>query len=161
MTRQVQVKIGEYIVVKSPDTLVTLGLGSCIGITFYERTRKIGGMAHIMLPDSKLFRKVDNVGKFADLALPAMLKEFSKLGIDKTQIVAKIAGGAQMFSNIHEQSIMDIGRRNIKAVKDQLKTLGIRLTTEDTGGKKGRSMIFDTETGDVTIRSLGNPLKII
>ncbi len=155
---EIQVKIADYKIIKSPNKLITLGLGSCVGITFYSSRAKIGGMAHIMLPDSSQFNQITNVAKFANLALPAMLEEMLKLGISKTNIQAKIAGGAQMFNYNSEKSILDIGKRNIAAVKEQLKLLGIKLVAEEVAGNKGRTMIFDTQTGIVTIRSMGNPL---
>ena len=155
---EIQVKIADYKIVKGPDKLITLGLGSCIGITFHSPIMKIGGMAHIMLPDSTQFNKVTNIAKFADLALPAMLEQMLRMGVTKASIQAKIAGGAQMFNYAAEKAILDIGKRNAVAVKDQLSKLGIKLIAEQVGGNKGRTMIFDTQTGSVTIRTIGSAL---
>jgi chemotaxis protein CheD len=144
---EIQVKIADYKVTNNDNKLITLGLGSCVGVTLYSPITKVGGLAHIMLPDSTQFSKVTNIAKFADLALPAMLEDMLKMGVSR----AGINYGA-------EKSLLDIGRRNIEAVKEQLHKLGLKLMAEDVGGNKGRTMIFDTKTGLVYIRTIGSPI---
>lgn len=153
MGDRIKVGIGEYKVAKNPETLITIALGSCVGIALFDRRTGVGGLAHIMLPDSELIRG-DNkkIGKFADLAISAMLEDMEKLGATSS-VRAKIAGGASMFKSTSNSPNMQIGERNIEAVKKELKLLDIPLLAEHTGLNIGRSMKFDLEIPTVTIRT--------
>ena len=159
MNEEIKVGIADMNVTNSPNKLITVGLGSCIGITLYDRIKKNGGLLHIMLPDSTQFSNVTNPYKFADLGVPILLKQVQDMGSQKRDIVAKIAGGASMFNFSDKSMIMDIGNRNAIAVKQSLKELGIPLLAEDTGGNKGRTLIFDTDNGVVQIRTVGLGIK--
>ncbi|MDK2894782.1 MAG: chemotaxis protein CheD [Moorella sp. (in: firmicutes)] len=159
---EVKVGIAEWQVARAPGRLVTLGLGSCVGIALYDPTSQIGGLAHIMLPDSSQFQAGGNRAKFADLALPDMLTEMLRRGARRNKVVAKIAGGAQMFtSGDRHLSFLNIGQRNTAMVRQTLQDLGIPITGTDTGGNFGRTMIFDLLNGEVHIRTIGRPLKKI
>lgn len=147
--------------VRSPDRLITAGLGSCIGICLIDKTAKVGGMAHIMLPSSIQARNAQNRAKFADTAVEDMIYEMEKLGAIKRRIVAKIAGGAQMFKISAASDIMKIGLRNDQAVESALAQAKIRIVAKDTGGNFGRTIIFDTESGDLLVRTIGHGEKII
>ena len=144
-----------------PNKIITLGLGSCVGVTFYDPASRIGGLLHIMLPDSKQFNSAIKPAKFADTGLPLLLSEFKRLGGKIHNIQAKIAGGAKMFSGPGQKLAMNIGERNVEMTVKLLKQMGIRLLANETGGGKGRTMILDTSNGEVTIRTVGTPLKII
>lgn len=161
MSEEIKVGIADLNVTNAPNKLMTLGLGSCIGITLYDKVKKNGGLLHIMLPDSTQFNNVTNPYKFADLGVPILLKKVLDMGARKDDIIAKMAGGASMF-NFNDSSVnMDIGKRNASAVKKILEELGIPLINEDTGGKKGRTIIFHTDTGNVVIRTVGEDIKEI
>jgi chemotaxis protein CheD len=149
------VSIGEIKVIKSPGKLSIIGLGSCVGVCLYDPLKKVGGMAHVMLPESSQFKHINNPSKFADLAIPMLLKDLNRSGAVKNRLVAKLAGGAQMFSSSDASQIMDIGARNIVAVKRSLAGLGIVIKGECLGGKNGRTMILDTENGNVSVRKVG------
>jgi len=152
--KRILVGMGEFAVSHNPHTLSCIGLGSCIGVALYDRISHMGGLAHIMLPDSEEPEsKISNPLKHADLGIEAMLKELLKKdnGINTTGITAKIAGGAHMFPTMDKSSSMDIGKRNAECVKKKLKSLGIKLLAEDTGGTHGRTMNFDLTTGIVSI----------
>lgn len=159
--KEVRVGIADAALVSAPDTLITMGLGSCIGIALYDKERNIAGLVHIMLPDSKQFREIVNPYKYADLGIEKILKEMISKGCNKNKIVAKIAGGASMFKFSDKKIISDIGKRNSLASIDTLKRLSIPIIAEDVGGNKGRTMILDSEDGSVTIRSIGSNLKKI
>jgi chemotaxis protein CheD len=159
MNEEIKVGIADMNVANSPDKLITVGLGSCIGITLYDKIKKNGGLLHIMLPDSTQFTNITNPYKFADLGVPILLKQVQSMGSQKKDIVAKIAGGASMFNFSDKTMIMDIGNRNAIAVRQTLKELGIPLIGEDTGGNKGRTLIFDTDNGVVQIRTVGLGIK--
>ncbi|MCY6959534.1 chemotaxis protein CheD [Clostridium brassicae] len=158
---EVRVGIADLNTALPPKKLITVGLGSCIGIALYDKHKKIGGLAHIMLPDSSQFTKVNNPMKFADLAIPLLIEEMEKKGAVKRSIVAKIAGGASMFNFSDKSMIMDIGNRNGNSVKKVLKELSIPLLSESIGGNKGRTMIFNTLDGMVQIKTVGMEIKEI
>jgi chemotaxis protein CheD len=157
--KEIKVGIADLNTALSPNKLITVGLGSCIGIALYDKVLGIGGLAHIMLPDSTLFNTVNNPIKFADLAIPILLEKMEKLGSTKRNIKAKIAGGASMFNFSDKSMIMDIGNRNSVSVKIVLNKLSIPVIGEDIGGNKGRTMIFDASSGIVQIRTVGLGIK--
>jgi chemotaxis protein CheD len=139
---------------RAPGTLITCGLGSCIGVTLYDPVAKLGGMCHVMLPDSAQARVTENRAKFADTAIPDMLSRLQGMGGRKERFIVKVAGGAQMFSFGKSDDRFAIGRRNAEAVKQALGQAGIRVSAQDTGGNHGRTMIFDVYSGKVTIRTI-------
>jgi chemotaxis protein CheD len=155
MKQEIRVGISDMNTAFSPDKIYTVGLGSCIGIVLYDKELKLGGMAHIMLPDSRLFSDVCNPLKFADLAIPMLLEDMRKLGSKKQNVIAKIAGGASMFNFADKKLNMDIGRRNSDSVKQILDSMLIPLIREDVGGNKARTMILNTENGIVEIKTVG------
>lgn len=157
--KEVRVGIADSAIVSSPDKLITMGLGSCIGIALYDKEKRIAGLVHIMLPDSRQFKEIVNPLKYADLGVDVLLKEMIAYGCSKENITAKIAGGASMFNFPDKKIISDIGKRNSEAVINAINKLSIPITGEDIGGNKGRTMIFESEDGAVTIRSIGSNLR--
>lgn len=157
--KEIKVGIGEFNTALPPDKLITLGLGSCVGIALIDNKNKISGLAHIMLPESKGFTNQNNPNKFADIAIPALVEKMVSIGANKRNFKAKIAGGASMFSFEDKKSIMDIGSRNGKAVKMILMDMGIPIISEDLGGNSGRTMIIEASTGKVYIRTVGQGIK--
>ena len=153
---EIKVGISDYKVAKSPYKLITLGLGSCVGIAIYDKINKVGGLSHIMLPDSTLFRREVKVEKFADLAIPKMVEEITK-GSRNKNLIAKIAGGASMFSFTDETN-GNIGYRNVVAVEEKLKELGIPILGKHTGGNIGRTMIVDLQDFTVNIRMVNREI---
>ena len=146
---------------KAPNTITTLGLGSCIGIALWDSTTKIGGLAHIMLPDSTRIRNNSNIAKFADTGITELVRQMEKMGVSRRHMVAKIAGGARMFEVSGKTSVGNIGEKNALASKAKLKELGIRLVAEDTGLNYGRTVELDCNTGDYIIKAVGKPIKKI
>ena len=146
----------------SPDGITTLGLGSCVGVAIRDPSNKIGGLAHVMLPDSTAIKGQLNVAKFADTGIVELVKQMEKLGARRSRMVAKIAGGATMFAFQGGNSTMgQVGQRNVEATKMKLKELKIPILAEDTGANYGRTVIFYPETGDFHIRAVGKPESII
>jgi len=159
----VNVGVAEYFVTHNPHTLVSFGLGSCVGVALYDERLKVGGLAHVMLPDSRSMSKGGNPGKFADTAIKAMVEEMEKLGSRRKDIKARIAGGACMFTipgAVNPRNVpgpclgMQIGDRNVEAAKEALRAQKIQLLAEDTGGNYGRTMRFDIASGRVAISSI-------
>ena len=158
----IRVGIAEGGVVGHPDTISTLGLGSCVGVTLYDDRKRIGGMVHVMLPSTELARgEAFNKAKFADSAVPDLLGQMIRHGADQRRLKAKLAGGAQMFSYGGEDSLLKIGARNVDACKKALKSLGIPIVAEDTGGSWGRTIELCTETGMMEGRAIGRGKKKI
>ena len=145
----------------APDAITTLGLGSCVGIVLYDSITKIAGLAHIMLPDSTQIRCNENVAKFADTGIDALIVMLGKQGVPKSRLVAKIAGGAQMFALSSENSMLCVGKRNVEATKSKLNSLGIKILAEDTGASYGRTIEFYPETGELFVKTVGKELKIL
>lgn len=158
-SKEIKIGIGDLNIAFPPDRLITLGLGSCVGIAVYDYKNKVAGLAHIMLPDSDGFTNQSNPLKFADKAIPSLIEAMVKSGGNPAYFKAKIAGGASMFAFSDKNPMMDIGTRNGTAVKENLKKYNIPITAEDLGGNSGRTMIIDAETGKVFIRMVGKDMK--
>jgi chemotaxis protein CheD len=154
MSGLIKVGISDYARSRAPDIIVTYALGSCVGICLYDNVRKIGGLSHIMLPDSGMASRVEtNRMKFADTALEDIARELVGLGAGR--LTAKIAGGAQMFAVSAMGAMGDIGGRNVRAVKATLARLKIPIIAEDTGRNYGRTVYFDLSTGIMKVQSIG------
>ncbi|MFZ5943684.1 MAG: chemotaxis protein CheD [Bacillota bacterium] len=157
----IKVGMADLAACKAPQKLVTTGLGSCVGICLYDPAKKIGGMAHIMLPDSTQAKNNQNKAKYADTALIETVDQMTRLGAEKIRLVAKIAGGAQMFNFNGTSSIMRIGERNTEAVKKILADFRIKIMAEDTGGNFGRTITFNPENGELHIKTINKGEKTI
>jgi len=154
MTELIKVGMADWKIASSGGVLKTTGLGSCVGLTLYDGAAKIAGMAHIMLPSSEIAREEQfNRAKYADTALPDMLDAILAAGASRRRLVAKLAGGAQMFA-FAGQDTMRIGPRNVETCKMMLASLDIPLIAEDTGANYGRTIELDSATGVLTIRSI-------
>lgn len=154
MSDLIKVSMADYKTGLSPDNLISYGLGSCVGIALYDPVIRIGGLAHIMLPDSTQAYSSENPAKFADTAIPLVLNELTRMGAKKTRVCAKIAGGAQMFSFMNATDIMRVGERNVAAVRKVLQHLQIRLIAEDTGGNYGRTVELQLDTGKFRVKTI-------
>ena len=146
---------------KAPDVLTTLGLGSCIGIALWDPTTRIGGLAHVMLPDSTKIRNNSNIAKFADTGIAELVRQIEAMGVPKKRLVAKIAGGARMFEVSGSTSVGNIGEKNAIASKQKLQELGIPILAEDTGLNYGRTVELNCANGDYVIKAVGKPVKTI
>lgn len=163
MSEIIKVGIADLKTCVPPNGITTLGLGSCVGIALRDTSNKIGGLAHIMLPDSTAIRNGNlNIAKFADTGIVELVKQMEKIGARRGHLVAKIAGGATMFSFQGGSSPMgQVGQRNVEATKKKLGELRIPIIAENTGANYGRTVIFYPETGDFHIRAVGKPELII
>lgn len=157
----IKVGMADLKTAKAPDTLTTLGLGSCIGIALWDSTTKIGGLAHIMLPDSTKIRNNSNIAKFADTGIVELVRQMEALGVPRRRMVAKIAGGAKMFEVSGTTSVGNIGEKNAIASKKTLQELGIPILAEDTGLNYGRTVELDCSNGDYIIKAVGKSVKKI
>lgn len=147
------VGVGDMRIECRPDvTLITYGLGSCIGLTLYDPLIKVGGLLHFMLPDSKLDTKKANLNPFmfADTAIPYFLNEIYKFGAKKERLQVKVAGGSQIMD---ESGFFDIGKKNYLTLRRILRNHDLSIHGEDVGGKITRTLWLEINTGRVLIKS--------
>ncbi len=161
MSNMIKVGMADLKLCKAPDAITTLGLGSCVGIAIRDPVTKVGGLAHIMLPDSTAFAGAVNIPKFADTGAKELVKIIVAAGGNRSRLVAKIAGGAQMFAFSSKNELTGVGQRNVEAVKKVLAELKIPILAEDTGLNFGRTVEFYPETGDYIIKAVGKGVKTI
>lgn len=160
MSEVIKVGMADLKICHAPDALTTLGLGSCVGIALRDPVTKVGGLAHIMLPDSSIMKNGNVlIPKFADTGIKELLLEMIKAGAKQDRIVAKIAGGAKMFEV--KNDVMSVGEKNVIAVKKLLEFYKIPILAEDTGLNYGRTVIFHPENGDYIIKAVGKEIKTI
>jgi chemotaxis protein CheD len=160
MSEQHVVGISDRTVSRAPDTIVTYALGSCVGVALFDEGARIGGLAHIMLPDSAMITGgAASRMKFADTGVIDLTGEMQALGASLERIYAKIIGGANMFRLSDGSMIASIGDRNVESVRKALAQLGIPIVAEDVGKDYGRTVHFDLSTGKVRVQSLGNNIK--
>ncbi|RED66051.1 chemotaxis protein CheD [Cohnella lupini] len=164
MTEGTLIKVGmaDLNIADGGAMLRTTGLGSCVGLTLYDPHLKLGGMAHIMLPSSDIAREGQlNIAKYADTAVPELLQRMISKGAVTGRLLAKMAGGAQMFAFMGGTDTMRIGPRNVEATKLALERFEIPLVSEDTGGNYGRTVELNSLTGVFSIRSVQHGVKEI
>lgn len=147
------VGMAEVKVTRSPEnTLMALGLGSCVGVCAYDEQAKVAGLAHVVLPDSTGHQA--SPGKFADTAIPLLLEEMAKLGASPSRIKIALAGGAQLFASASGGSRLEIGPRNAAAVLSELKKRNLPVIATDLGGSCGRTVTM-TATGHIRVKTIG------
>ncbi len=157
MGRLVIVGISDQKITAAPDILITYALGSCVGICLYDRLHHLGGLAHILLPETFSDGSAKNLYKFADTAIGELVHTMEKAGSARLHLTAKIAGGANMFTVTGKS----IGERNVETVKKELQRLSIRLVAEDTGANYGRTVEFNPENGSMTVKTIGRGNKVL
>ena len=148
-------KVGRH-----PDSITTLGLGSCVGITLYDKVQKIGGLAHVMLPSIKGFEG-QTIAKFADSAIIELLNLMTRAGANRNGLVAKIAGGAHMFGGVTNNNMLKIGERNAVASLAVLNHLKIPVIANETGGSHGRTIVLNLDDGSLFIKTVGAGQKTV
>jgi chemotaxis protein CheD len=150
---EIRVKVADY-AVAATGTISTIGLGSCVAIILYDARAHVGGMAHVLLPSETMSRDRSNPAKFPGTAVPLLLGEMRLLGGRVERIRAKIVGGASMFGNLIPSGGINVGERNIAAVRGVLSQAKIPIIAEDVGSDHGRSVFLFLDDGRVEVRSL-------
>ncbi len=161
MTRaEVMVRMGELAVSADPsEVLVSLALGSCVGVAMVDRRRSLAGLAHVMLPEAPARGAGGEAGKFADTAVPELLDRLLGLGALRPRIEVSLVGGAQMFSFGSESSA--VGPRNEAAVRRALGAARLPVRAACTGGRQGRTIRVDVGTGEVAYKAAGGPVTTL
>jgi len=148
-----RVGIGDVKVEQGDVMLLAYGVGSCVVIVLYNSEKRVGGLAHVLLPAGS-----DHSWKYPKGAINEMIIRLGHFGLQASDVVAKIAGGAMMFENFQKQAI---GKRNVAETKEELKRLKIPVVAEDIFGNWGRTVSFNILTGEVTIKSYKHGEKIL
>lgn len=150
----ISVGLGEIHVSGDPDAvLICYGLGSCIAVSAFDPVAKVGAMAHIVLPISNNGASATLPAKFADRGIPLTVEKMEKAGARRSRIVIKMAGGAKMLQGVQAGSILDIGERNIVAVNEAMRALGIKIQSQDTRGNWGRCLWLYMATGLTRVKT--------
>ncbi len=155
------VRVAEWAVARADGVLVTLGLGSCVALMLYDAAVRVGGMAHVLLPSRSLARDTTRPGKFPETAVPLLVRELVAMGASQGRLVAKLAGGASMFAPLMSPGSIQMGERNVVAVRSALRAAAIPIVAEAVGGERGRSVRLYVEDGRVDVRSVGVSATII
>ncbi len=159
--KEVIVKVADWAAERGDGVLVTLGLGSCVAIMLHDPQTKTGAMAHVLLPSTSLVRDLTNRAKFPETAVPLLIERLKALGADPRRLVAKLAGGARMFSQLVTPGTIQMGERNVLASRTALRAAAIPVIREAVGGDRGRSVRFYVKDGRVEIRSVGVDADVI
>lgn len=135
--------------------LITYSLGSCLGITAYDPQKKVGGLLHVMLPDSTIdpVKATTAPFMFVDTGVPRLFQALLNLGADRHRIVTKVAGGAQLLD---QRGVFNIGERNYKAFCGLLARNGCTIHARDVGGLSSRTLRMDLTTGNISIKTPGS-----
>jgi chemotaxis protein CheD len=153
----VSIGMGKMGVCRSEDDgLYALGLGSCIGLAVLDRNARIGGLAHIVLPESSQDGD-EEAGKFADRAVPELILRMREAGASPRHMEAVLVGGARMFAT----GDLDIGARNAEAVRQALDAMSVKVHATATGGSLGRSVRVSAATGTVTMKEVGGKAVVL
>lgn len=146
-------RVSELIVADAPGTLVAIGLGSCVAVVMYDPGARIGGIAHVLLPSAGAGRTVDQPGRYAQTAVPALVERMIARGARVPAIGARLVGGASMFASLSPPGTIQMGDRNVVAVREALHRHGIRLLGEAVGGDFGRTAECDLSTGRLVVKA--------
>jgi len=159
--KEIIVKVADWAAERGDGVIVTLGLGSCVAIMLHDPQMKAGAMAHVLLPSRSLAHDTSNLAKFPESAVPLLVERLKALGAEPRRLVAKLAGGASMFSQLMTPGTIQMGERNIVASRNALRAASIPIVKEAVGGERGRSIRFHVKDGRVEIRSVGANAEVI
>jgi chemotaxis protein CheD len=149
---RITIGVGDVAVSNNPEAeLVTFSLGSCVGVVIHDKVARVGGLLHIMLPDSALNpeRAAKQPAVFADSGLPLMFKNAYALGAIKSRLRVVVVGGSQVMD---ETGRFNIGQRNYAAVRKLFWRNNVLVDAEDVGGRVNRTVGLQMSTGRVWLK---------
>jgi chemotaxis protein CheD len=159
MTNLISLGLGEQAVSRnSQDVLVAYGLGSCLGVCMIDPQARVAGLLHAVLPERTAALETNlaaHPAKYVDCGIESLLAEMLKEGALKSRIIVRMAGGANMLISPAMVSAFDIGTRNIEKARETLKRLGMKITAEEVGGHKGRTVRMYVADNRVTVKLVG------
>ncbi len=145
------VSIAETRIGRAPVVLRACGLGSCIAVGLYDPQSRLGGLGHMLLPSHPEDNPLGAEGKYVNIGIARMVDELVQAGARRDSLVAKIAGGANMFETTYQTLINSVGARNARSARETLARLGVPLAGEEVGGNRGRTVEFDLATGKMLV----------
>jgi chemotaxis protein CheD len=155
---ETMVRMGELAISDTPgDVLVSLGLGSCIGLAVVDKRAGVAGLAHIVLPVTTSTPKPGAMNKFADHAVPALVDGMVERGASRVFMQASLVGGASMFAGTG----LEVGARNADAVRELVTGRRVPVVAEAVGGSKGRTVKIDVTSGAVSVREAGGTEEVL
>jgi chemotaxis protein CheD len=155
------VRVADLNVGGAGDTLLTVGLGSCVAIVLHDAEACVAGMAHVLLPAPALSRRQENPAKCPQTAVPALLERMAQRGAHPRRITARITGGASMFGALAPPGTVQMGERNVVASREALRTAGLPLIGEDVGSDYGRTVRVHAADGRMEISSVMHGIRIL
>jgi chemotaxis protein CheD len=148
----VTVGVAQFHVGRTPLRMMTMALGSCLGIVLFDASAKVGALAHVMHPRRARVKNNSNRVKFVDTAIPLVVERMVECGARRESIVAKIFGGGRMFESVvGVKGVLQIGDENIATAREQFGAFGIPIVVERVGGARGRTILFDVNDGSVRV----------
>jgi chemotaxis protein CheD len=155
------VRVADLNIGGAGDTLLTVGLGSCVAIVLHDAVVRVGGMAHILLPSPALSGRQENPAKCPQTAVPLLLERMAQRGASPRRITARIAGGASMFGALAPPGTVQMGERNVVAAREALRAAGLPLVGQDVGADYGRTVRFRVADGRMEITSVMHGLHVL
>jgi len=153
--RSVDVDTGEVRVSSEPVTLRAVAIGSCVAVMIYDRHKKIGGLAHIMLPGRSLKGESESRTKYAEDALDVLFDAVKRLGVKTSDLEISVVGGA----NVLQEG--DIPDKVVESVLDYLKIVNVEWNKKRVGGTERRSVFLDTTSGRIFYSEGDNTARVL
>lgn len=147
------VQAGDHRVGRGAGRFMVRGLGSCVAVILYDDRTRVGGLAHVLLPDPSFSTNPDRRMRFATTAVPDLVEELLAAGACKEGIGARLVGGASMFRDLLPNDRPNMGERNVVAVRAALSEAAIPVLGEDVGGDYGRTVCFELSDGKVCVKT--------
>jgi chemotaxis protein CheD len=151
--QRVIVGVGEMSVSDNPSvTLSTYALGSCVAVVVYDAFAKVGGMLHMMLPDSKISpdKAATQPAMFVDTGLPLLFNALAALNTEPKRLRIFVAGGASVRCT---DDTFRIGERNVRVTADFLAQRGCMVRQTAVGGTINRTVHLNIATGEITLKT--------
>ncbi len=131
-----------------------------MALCVHDRVAKVGGMAHMVLPESAAARGGSGAGaKFVDLAVPLVLDRLAELGARRSRLRVALVGGAQMLGGRAFTDAPQIGLRNVEAALASLESRGVRVSEQEIGGMRGRTVSLSVRTGELRVVTAGKTAR--
>jgi chemotaxis protein CheD len=143
---------GQIVTSTSPLMVSTI-LGSCISVCMWDASALVGGINHYLLPTGAVPGQDDL--RYGNTAIERLISEVLALGVRKQRIVAKIVGGASIFTP-RGNGGRSIGEQNVAVAEQVLAKHGIDIIGKQTGGTSGRKLLFHTGIGAVLTKEIGS-----
>ena len=83
-----------------------------------------------------------------------MVEDLESMGSARNALIAKLFGGAHMFSFIAADSALNVGEKNIAMAKTIFEEIGIKVSAEEVGGTFGRTIELNLENGKVLMDTI-------